>query len=303
MMIRAERTLVSGLHALGLPEVPVYALRAGGSWVLVEGGVAATASLVRAQLRALIGDLSRVSHWFVTHAHYDHCGLLPYLVPELSQVRVFAPEAARGNFQRPTAQATIDSLNAAVSADWWQLHGPCERQRAQRHPWAALQLEPLAAGAVVELEGGLRLRAIAADGHCPAQLCFFEETRGWAFSADALGEPVAPDAWCPLVFHDAGAYRATLRRMAALEPNVLCAGHHSVFLGASARRCAADAERGWCDLLDEVRGAGPEQLLRLPELWSERYRARSERFVSEALHLSSMRRMLGLFREVRDDAF
>jgi 2-aminobenzoylacetyl-CoA thioesterase len=302
MLMRAERTLVAGLHAVGLPEVPVYVLRTGRSWVLVEGGVTATASLVLAQLRALVGDLSRISHWFITHAHYDHCGLLPYLVPELPAARVFVPEAALGNFQRPTAQAAIDSMNDGVSADWWQLHGPDERLKAQRRAWSALPLQPLAAGAVVELDGGFRLRAVEADGHCPAQLCFFEETRGWAFTGDALGEPVTADEWCPLTFHDASAYRATLRRVAQLEPSVLCAGHHSVFLGACARRCAADAERGWCDLLGEVQGADAQRLERLPEIWSERYRARSQRFVPDALHLGSMRRMLGLLREVQDDS-
>lgn len=294
--------LVSGLYALGVPEVPVYALRTAGSWVLVEGGVAATASLVLAQLRALVGDLSRVSHWFITHAHYDHCGLLPYLLPDLPQVRVSVPEAALGNFRRPTAQAAIDSMNQAVCGDWWQLHGPDERQRARRRAWSELELQPLASGAVVDLEGGSRLRAIAADGHCPAQLCFVEEARGWAFSGDALGEPVTAEAWCPLTFHDAAAYRATLRRLAVIEPRVLCAGHHSVYLGAAARRCAENAERSWQQLLDEVRCAGVEQQTRLPELWSERYRARSQRFVPKALHLSSMQRMLSLLREVRDDS-
>ncbi|MEO8180475.1 MAG: MBL fold metallo-hydrolase, partial [Deltaproteobacteria bacterium] len=216
MQLRATRGLVPGLHALGVPEVPVYALETGSSWVLVEGGVTATASLVLEQLRALVGDLNRVSHWFITHAHYDHCGLLPHLVPQLPKVRVFVPEAALGNFQRHTAQAAIDSMNRTVSSAWWLQHGPNERESACRRPWSELELEPLAPGARLELEGGLWLRALAADGHCPAQLCFFEETRGWAFSGDALGEPLAEEAWCPLVFHDAVAYRDTLRRLATL---------------------------------------------------------------------------------------
>jgi glyoxylase-like metal-dependent hydrolase (beta-lactamase superfamily II) len=82
--------------------------------------------------------------------------------------------------------------------------------------------EPLADGAVVRA-GGVRLRAVAAPGHTPDHVVFFEEDRRWLFTGDAvLGRGTSvidpPEG-------DLTDYLRSLERMIGLDPEVIYPGH------------------------------------------------------------------------------
>ncbi|QNA87323.1 MBL fold metallo-hydrolase [Massilia sp. Dwa41.01b] len=92
----------------------------------MEGGVSAAAPIVWEQLLAIVGDPAHVRHWLVTHMHYDHCALLPWLVPRLPRVRILASSASAAGWGSPRAQAFIDSMNARIGpapAGWTRAPG------------------------------------------------------------------------------------------------------------------------------------------------------------------------------------
>ena len=97
---------------------------------------------------------------------------------------------------------------------------PANGRRLLRGRLPARGVRPLADGETVELDGGVRLRVLAAPGHSVDSLCFYLEEEGVLFTGDTmLGSTTTTVA-------DLAAYRATLRRLVEL-PNlrVICPGH------------------------------------------------------------------------------
>ena len=285
------------LYLLGDSGVPVYLLRTGATeWALIEGGVSASAAAVWDQLLAIVGAPSHVHHWLITHKHYDHCALLPWLAPRLPRARIVASSATAASWRNPKAQALIDSLNARLGpapAGWTPL------------PWEEIDVKPAADGDLLVLGPNHALRVIGAPGHANDQIVFYDERRARLFASDALGERNDDTGeWHPLVFDDYALYLRSVETLAALPVRQLIPGHGGMYTGAAATNGAADALRACRRLEARIRShcgdadhAHPEHpghrahLDLLARALHREWAPQSEQFVPADLHLASMRRM------------
>lgn len=112
LRLSAPGQLDDDLCLLGDVQVPVFLLRLGeASWALVEGGISRDAELVWADLCRWVADPSQVHYWLITHKHYDHCGLLPYLCPRLPNVQVLASERTCQAWKSESAVRVVERLN------------------------------------------------------------------------------------------------------------------------------------------------------------------------------------------------
>jgi glyoxylase-like metal-dependent hydrolase (beta-lactamase superfamily II) len=277
------------LYLLGEAEVPVWLLQTGpASWALVEGGISASAGAVWEQLLAIVGDPSHVTHWLITHKHYDHCALLPYLAPRLPNVRILASAETARAWRSEKALAVIDALNARVGA------APAG---FEPRPWAQLAVTTVAAGDTLELGPLHALQVVAAPGHASDQILYYDAQRARLFASDALGElDDADGVWRPLVFDDYALYLRTLETLCALPVRQLIPGHGGMLTGAAAANGALDALRECRRLEQRIRwrldgGAALDHFSHeLHSAWAPQ----SASFVPADLHLASMRRMNGL---------
>lgn len=189
----------------GRPLYRVSAFAIGDT--LIDSGCPATA---RALVRfSRVRGIRTVVH---THHHEDHTGGSWRLAEDLG-VRVLAPAA--------TAQilATFDRIPLYRRAVW-----------GRPNPVAALPIE-----GVVET-GGLHLEAIPTPGHCDDHHCLFDRERGWLFSGDLF---VHERVRYLRAEESAHAQLDALRRMLALEPELLICAHAGIIRdarGALARR-------------------------------------------------------------------
>jgi glyoxylase-like metal-dependent hydrolase (beta-lactamase superfamily II) len=277
------------LYLLGDAQVPVFLLHTGpASWALVEGGVSVGAAAVWEQLLAIVGDPAHVTHWLITHKHYDHCALLPYLAPRLPNARIVAsPDTARA-WRSEKTQAVIESLNARIGAP------PAGFAAA---PWAQLAVTTVTAGQVLALGPWHSMQVLAAPGHASDQILFYDAWRERLFASDALGElDDADGVWRPLVFDDYALYLRTLESLCALPVRQLIPGHGGMLTGAAAANGALDALSECLRLEQRIRwrldgGAALDHFSHeLHRAWAPQ----SETFVPADLHLASMRRMNGL---------
>lgn len=285
----APGPLDDDLYLLGDPQVPVFLLNLRASrWALVEGGLSRDAEAVWADLCRWVDSPDHVHYWLITHKHYDHCGLLPYLCPRLPEVRVLASERTCQAWRSEKANRVVERLNQQVLREGQAL--------PEAMPWRDLPVQPVAIGERLTLGPGHRFEVLGGAGHSDDQVLFHDPDRHRLFCGDALGEFDEEDGlWRPLVFDDLDAYRETLARVQALSPlRQLLPGHGGLFGGALAAHAAESAHRECLRLCQRVRwreqrGAGTEHL---GEELNRAWETQSRDLLPEGLHLSSMRRML-----------
>ncbi|TRX76854.1 MBL fold metallo-hydrolase [Pseudomonas mangiferae] len=279
------------LYLLGDPQVPVFLLDLGEErWALVEGGLSRDVEAVWADLCRWVGDPARVRYWLITHKHYDHCGLLPYLCPRLPEVRVLASARACQSWQSEKAVRVVERLNQPLLRPGQSL--------PDAMPWQDLPVQAIAAGECLALGPGHCLEVLEGGGHCDDQVLFHDPRRWRLFCGDALGEFDEQDGlWRPLVFDDLDAYLATLGRLQALPTlRQLLPGHGGLFAGTLAADAAESAYRECLRLCRRLRWreAHGADAGRLGEELNQAWEAQSRDFLPAGLHLSSMQRMLDI---------
>ncbi len=181
LRLSAPGQLDDDLCLLGDVQVPVFLLRLGeASWALVEGGISRDAELVWADLCRWVADPSQVHYWLITHKHYDHCGLLPYLCPRLPNVQVLASERTCQAWKSESAVRVVERLNRQLLRAEQRLPEACA--------WDALPVRAVADGEWLELGPRHRLQVIEAHGHSDDHVVFYDVRRRRLFCGDALGE-------------------------------------------------------------------------------------------------------------------
>lgn len=278
------------LYLLGGSQVPLYLFPINADyWALVEGGVSVHAADVLQDITSIVGDLGRISHWFITHKHYDHCGILPYLIPKLPNARVYASEATVNAWRKAKTREVIRSLNDQVG----QANDSC----IERIDWADLPVVPIKPGDNLSLGSKYSFHVVATPGHANDQVAYYDPGRERLFVSDALGEFDEIDGvWRPLVFEDYASYLATLHNLEFLRVRQLIPGHGGLFSGEMARNAAANAYSECRRLEGRLRWRmcnGLDVDGFASDLHGE-WKGQSAAFVPETLHLASMRRMLGL---------
>lgn len=280
---------------LGRRDMPIYLLAHGTGYALIEGGLSMQISEILAQLREQIIDLSLITHWFITHSHYDHCGLLPYLYPLLPNVKVFCSTACAGAFQSKSAIDVIERLNIEIAGGKAAFIQHTANFVKLAYPF--IPVTSVDGNDRTLLSGGHYMRAISAEGHARCQLTFFDENSRTAFVSDALGEFLSPGHWLPLVFQDLDSYRSTISSISGLAPAIIALAHHGILTGAEARAAPEDALASleiFRQLAqDAINKNGSIEIA--SERLSEQFYSSSCHFVPKDLHVRSLSRMLDIF--------
>jgi glyoxylase-like metal-dependent hydrolase (beta-lactamase superfamily II) len=200
--------------------------------------VAERTLLVDTGLRDMPRAIGRVpDDVFISHADVDHCGgnrLARELWPD---ARVMCGEA-----DRPWIESNAAML--AGNYRWYEAYG----FGPAREDVAFLEHElggdapvdtGLRGGETLRLGPGRRLEVLALPGHTPGHLGLWDAATGTAIVIDAvLSDGVYDRAGTRLIpprYYDAAAYEATIRRLRALDPELLLTAHYPVMERAAAR--------------------------------------------------------------------
>jgi len=219
----------------------VNVLRVGDT--LVDTGHVAPVcrDAVREALDGPLDGIDRVLH---THPHIDHVGgsetidalaELPHVVPEGEPELLYD---YAGYLRR--AREEMTRLLAGFGADerTWDDYFPIEDYTEEE----INVTRELADGDVVEL-GGQEFIAVSTPGHADPHLAFHHEPSGTVLSGD-LVDPDGRFQYGPLL-GDVGEYKASLRRLRDLDPDVLVPMHGPELTDPEARLEASlsNAER------------------------------------------------------------
>ncbi|MGD0228923.1 MAG: MBL fold metallo-hydrolase [Syntrophorhabdales bacterium] len=246
-LVSARTGLVKdGLYTLGLTWSPVYLLD-GERPVLFEAGFACAGRIYAEAVRSVLGR-RRPELLFLTHVHWDHCGAAGYLRDVFSPLVIGASMRAARIVERPHARELMGALSENVVPLVARLPGidPAALQGLPFQPFEVVM--PLEDGQVVALGKGLTLEVLATPGHTRDHLSYYIPERGILIATEASGILDRAGNLITEFLVDYDAYLSSLKRLAGLPVEILCQGHHFVFVGkdevaAFFSRSLSEAER------------------------------------------------------------
>jgi glyoxylase-like metal-dependent hydrolase (beta-lactamase superfamily II) len=188
--------IVPGVYAFtGLWLGRVYALESADGLALIDAGIGPTIGKVLQQLQANGHQPSEVKRILITHAHPDHVGGLAKL------------QAATG------AQVVAHPLEWPIIAG--KVPAASQTASARRDVQGGETFS--------EVLGGLQV--IFTPGHTRGHVSFWQPDRRLLFCGDVVMRMFGLGLPFPIVTVDMAENKRSIKKLADLEPSVVCFGH------------------------------------------------------------------------------
>ncbi|RJX35060.1 MAG: MBL fold metallo-hydrolase [Desulfarculus sp.] len=263
-IIRRPGRLAEDFYMLGHQASPVFLLD-GPRPVLLEAGFSCLTRLVLQDARARLGRRAPEMIFF-THSHFDHLGAGAWLLEAYPGLVTAAAPKTQAVLRRPGALRLIAELSDSAAEAIAQATGGL----ADRTPFKPFAIERVVdEGEEVELGPGLSLRVLATPGHTWDCLSFYIPQRRILIAGEAAGTGLPEGRIITEFLVDYQAYVDSIRRLAGLEVEVLCQGHHQVYVGPEVPRflarslAAAQEFRDWVLALLAQEGGRVERVMQL----------------------------------------
>ena len=224
---------------LAIVNVAFYGIPGAGDrqWVLIDAALPHTAGLIVKAAQERFGPDSRPAAILLTHGHFDHVSALEDLAT-LWDVPIYAHELERpyldGTAAYPPPDPTVGGLMSTLSPLFPR--GPLDvSSRLQNLP---------ADGSVPAMPGW---RWLHTPGHAPGHVSFWRESDRALLAGDAFITTAQESAYSaatqqvemhgpPMYFTpDWPSAKASVERLAALEPELAITGHGRAMHGAAMR--------------------------------------------------------------------
>ncbi len=201
----------------------VYAIKDPDGLSIIDAGLPQAAARILAQLAAAGHQPEDVKRILVTHAHSDHVGGLPALQARTGAAVIASRvEAPIVEGRAPQQYAPLDQLK------------PLDRlMRGGQAEGATLPGTPVShvlddGDHLPEVMGGLQ--AVLTPGHSPGHIVFWQPERRVLFCGDALMHFFRLSQPFHAFSSDLAAIGPSIRRVADLQPEVVCFGHGAPLL-------------------------------------------------------------------------
>lgn len=254
--------IVPGVHRiesdLGPRRVCQYLFAGADRKVLLDTGISSTPRAAVAPYLETMGGVAALDDVIVSHADLDHCGGDRALKELNPRARLWCHE-----LDRPWIESNAAMMNENYG--WHAAHGfprPDDEERAAMESDLGGDCPidfGLRGGETIRIDPDWRIEVMHLPGHSPGHLGIWDARSGAAVIIDAVLEDGISDRagnrLIPPRYYDAIAYQNTIRRLIALQPNVLLTAHYEVMEGAGAVRWLERSLAYTYELNDLVREA------------------------------------------------
>ncbi len=233
--------VAEGLWMLGTNEYPVFLVTSGEQGAIFEGGVGAVGPVVAEQLAGLDIAADCVKQIIITHAHPDHVMAVPAFRAMFDGAVVCASKAAAEMLSVEKAVGYFAKIDGVLTEALIKAGSITEKHRPEPLAENKIPVDRILSDGDTVTVGELKFDCLATPGHSDCSLSFHEPTAGILIISDATGYYLPDsDYFWPCYFADYGAYLESIRRLAALDAEIVCLSHNAVIKGGDAVKAYFD---------------------------------------------------------------
>lgn len=290
-------------YTLGLTWSAVYLLDSNRP-ALFESGFSCAAKMYLDAIRSVL-DKRQPEFLFLTHVHWDHCGAAGYLKRSFPALKIAASGRAAEIVKRPNARALMRRLSEGAAPLVASIPG-IDATQVLENAFQPFDVDiVLVDGQVMELGDGLTVEVLATPGHTRDHLSYYIPQRKILIGTEATGCMDRTGNIITEFLIDFNDYVASLKRLSSLPVDILCQGHHFVYVGREEverffARSIAEAERyrdRVCELLDAADGS-VEEVVR--QIKAEQWDTNTNTKQTEEAYLINLTAQVTHFAEKRE---
>ena len=217
-----------------LPGDCAFLLDDGKTAVLYDTGFGFTGEGIADHIQAILGK-RKLDYILLTHSHYDHVLGAPYILRRYPQAKVIAGEYVQKIFSKPTARATMRSLDRSAA----EKEGVTDYEDLVD----ALKVDITVRDGDVINCGDMAFRVVALPGHTKCSIGFYLQENGLLLGVETLGVYFGQGEYLPNYLVG---YRMTLdsyKKARDLNPQQLLIPHYGVVGHEEAMDFLAGSER------------------------------------------------------------
>jgi glyoxylase-like metal-dependent hydrolase (beta-lactamase superfamily II) len=222
------------LYVAGLAWSPVYLL-ATEEPALFEAGFHCAGRLYEEGIKSVINGRNP-KILFLTHVHWDHCGATTYLKKIFPGLKVAASRRSADIVSRPNAQALMEKLNQDVISLVAGVDG-VDSSKLIRAPFEPFEVDIiLEDDQAFDIGDGLTVQVFATPGHTRDMFSYYIPEKRILFATESAGVLDQINQVIPEFLIDYDLYMMSLQRLKSLDVDILCQGHHFVFVGDDVKK-------------------------------------------------------------------
>ena len=222
-MITEPGKITERITFLGRFESCVYFVDGGAECALIGGGLSYIAPDVLKQLETLGTDTNKVKKLFILHAHYDHCGIIPYLKKCWPWAEVIASERAKKVFSDPNISHVLAELNRKAASGV----GLMEQAEKEGFEFTQVTVDTAVKGGDTIPCGDLTLEVIDAPGHSSCSIAIYIPQQKALFTSDSAGVCFGGHIH-PTANSNYDHYQQTLEKLSKYDVDVILPEHFGV---------------------------------------------------------------------------
>jgi glyoxylase-like metal-dependent hydrolase (beta-lactamase superfamily II) len=239
---------------LGHPAIPVYLLD-GPQPVIFDAGFTLLGELYTTEIEKILGSRAP-AFCFLTHAHFDHCGAVATFKRRYPRMEVVASQKAGEILKRPSAVERIRYLNRAAEVLVAQI-GVNGAPGAHFEPFEIDRF--VQEGDRIQIATGCCVEVIASPGHTWDCLSYRISDKNILLTSEAAGQPDQTGYIVTDCLADYDCYLASLQKLKALAPDVLCPGHIFAYSAEDASDYLERAQAACIDFFNLVSACAREE--------------------------------------------
>jgi len=222
------------LYVAGFPWSPVYLLDSQNP-IIFEAGFSCMGHYYEQDIVKFL-SAKKPGFLFITHVHYDHCGAASYFKKVFDSMDIGISRQAVEIIKRPNALKLMGDLSNNVLQIIENMND-IDKSKLLRNKFEPFQASMILEDSqIINLCEGLSVNIIATPGHTRDMLSFYVPEKKLLIATESTGCMGHTGSITTEFLVDYDLYIKSLMKLASLEVDILCQGHHFVFTGQDVKR-------------------------------------------------------------------